>query len=210
MELDDEIAMMERQVDEMREKEQAAGGGSQWTSAEDVQQALDAQKNNHRFAKDTDDRSIFITNLPKGEEGGYVTTHEDLCKFFEDCGRIATCTILRDRKTQELKGSAYVEFATYEGHGKAMDTKQNAIFHGRPLKVYRTLPDDGPDGGTVAGYSLGGWWRSPRRRFLKLIPHRLAVATLPKWLEGGSLRCGVLCVMVIWSWFVDSKPPTHA
>lgn len=144
MELDDEIAMMERQVEEMREKEQAMGGAAKWSSAEEVQQALDAQKSNHRFSKDTDDRSVFVTNLPKGEEG-YVTTHEDLCKFFEDCGRIQTCTLLRDKKTQELKGSAYIEFATYEGHGKAMDTKQNALFHGRPVKVYRALLVTRPD-----------------------------------------------------------------
>ncbi|CBH13713.1 RNA-binding protein, putative [Trypanosoma brucei gambiense DAL972] len=89
----------------------------------------------HHFSKDSDGRSIFVGNLPKGDNGGPTTTPEELAHLFADCGPILNCTLLRDRTTGELKGTAYVEFSTYTGMGKAIDTKNNTMFKGSTLIV---------------------------------------------------------------------------
>ncbi|PWU85032.1 putative RNA-binding protein [Trypanosoma cruzi] len=89
----------------------------------------------HQFSKDSDGRSIFVGNLPRGENGGPATTPEELAQFFADCGQILNCTVLRDRGTGELKGTAYVEFASYTAMGKAIDTKNNASFKGSTIIV---------------------------------------------------------------------------
>ena len=79
-----------------------------------------------RFAKDADERSIFVGNLPKVDE-----TAEEVANLFVHCGVINKVTLLRDRNTQALKGTAYIEFATHEATGKALDTMQNAVFRGQ-------------------------------------------------------------------------------
>nr|CCC92403.1 putative RNA-binding protein [Trypanosoma congolense IL3000] len=89
----------------------------------------------HHFSKDSDGRSIFVGNLPKGENGGPTSTPEELAQFFADCGPILNCTLLRDRMTGELKGTAYIEFSTYTGMGKAIDMKNNSVFKGNTIIV---------------------------------------------------------------------------
>ncbi|RNE99609.1 putative RNA-binding protein [Trypanosoma rangeli] len=89
----------------------------------------------HQFSKDSDGRSVFVGNLPKGDNAGPTTTPEELAQFFADCGQILNCTVLRDRATGELKGTAYLEFATYTAMGKAIDTKNNASFKGSTIIV---------------------------------------------------------------------------
>lgn len=92
------------------------------------------QQPGHQFSKDTDDRSIFVGNLPKGQNG-VVTTPEELAAFFQDCGPILNCTVLKDKASGELKGTAYLEFATFEACGRAIDTKNNASFKGCAITV---------------------------------------------------------------------------
>lgn len=86
------------------------------------------------FEKDADERSIFIQGLPKGNE-----TPEQLAAFFADCGPILKCTVLKDKHSGALKGSAYIEFATHEATGRAIDTKQNVVFQGSTLTVCKTF-----------------------------------------------------------------------
>lgn len=88
----------------------------------------------HQFSKDTDDRSIFIAGLPTGANG-IETTPEELAQFFQECGPMRTVTVLRDRKTNELKGTAYIEFNTHEAAGRAIDTKNNSVFKGSTILV---------------------------------------------------------------------------
>ncbi|CUG93636.1 RNA-binding protein, putative [Bodo saltans] len=88
----------------------------------------------HQFSKDTDDRSVFIGNLPKGQNG-IMTTPEELAAFFQDCGPMLNVTVLKDKATGELKGTAYIEFATHEACGKALDVKNNANFKGSAITV---------------------------------------------------------------------------
>ena len=98
-----------------------------------------AAANMHSFSKDTDSRSVFVGNLPKGTEGGVTTTPEELVQFFSDCGSILNCTVLKDRAAGELKGTAYIEFADYTAMGKAIDTKNNANFKGSTIIVCVSL-----------------------------------------------------------------------
>ncbi|KAK7197059.1 RNA recognition motif (RRM, RBD, or RNP domain) [Novymonas esmeraldas] len=103
-------------------------------------QAAAASAGMHSFSKDTDSRSIFIGNLPRGTDGAATTTPEELVQFFADCGSILNCTVLKDRATGELKGTAYIEFSDYTAMGKAIDTKNNANFKGSPLIVCVSTP----------------------------------------------------------------------
>ncbi|KPA79274.1 hypothetical protein ABB37_05744 [Leptomonas pyrrhocoris] len=96
--------------------------------------------NMHSFSKDTDSRSVFVGNLPKGTDGGATTTPEELAQFFGDCGTILNCTVLKDRVTGELKGTAYIEFGDYTAMGRAIDTKNNANFKGSTIIVCVSPP----------------------------------------------------------------------
>ncbi|TPP52310.1 RNA recognition motif family protein [Leishmania donovani] len=95
------------------------------------------------FSKDTDSRSIFIGNLPRGTDGTPATTPEELVQFFADCGNILNCTVLKDRATGEPKGTAYIEFADYTAMGKAIDTKNNANFKGSTIINMSTVNTEG-------------------------------------------------------------------
>lgn len=136
----------------------AVGGPSNYQADQIMQQVNDRAAGKHTFTKTTDDRSVFVSNLPRGENG-YTTTHDDLANFFSECGQILALTLLSDRKTGQLKGTAYIEFATFEGHGRALDTKQNAMFNGNVLKVEkkRSLyrPPTAPAGGRGRGGAPG-------------------------------------------------------
>eukprot|EP00796_Vickermania_ingenoplastis_P007990 gene7990-5550_t len=76
----------------------------------------------HTFSKDSDERSIFVGNLPKN----VPVTAEDLIQFFSRCGPILNCTVLKDRVTNEPKGTAYIEFSSYASMGNAIDHMNNA------------------------------------------------------------------------------------
>lgn len=95
----------------------------------------------HVFSKDTDERSVFVGNLPKH----LPITQEELTQFFSECGSILNCTLLRDRVTQELKGTAYIEFSSYSAMGKAIDTMNNANFKGSNLVVTKKRSAFRPD-----------------------------------------------------------------
>lgn len=85
----------------------------------------------HSFSKDSDERSIFVGNLPKN----VPITPEELTAFFGECGPVLNCTILKDRVTHEPKGTAYIEFASYVAMGRALDTMNNAMFKGSAIIV---------------------------------------------------------------------------
>jgi hypothetical protein len=88
----------------------------------------------HRFAPDADERTICISGLPLDPA---ITTPENIFQLFQDCGPIEKVTVVRRRATGELKGYAYVEFATHQAAGRALDTKNNLTFNNTPLKVSR-------------------------------------------------------------------------
>lgn len=122
-----------QQVDYSQQQQQPYMGGGASMGPNGAAAAAAASQ--HTFSKDTDSRSIFVGNLPKGGDGGATTTPEELVQFFADCGSILNCTVLKDRATGELKGTAYIEFADYTAMGKAIDTKNNANFKGSTIIV---------------------------------------------------------------------------
>ena len=112
-----------------QQQQQGFGGGFQRQGGD--------EKAPPRFAKDADDRSIFIAGLPKQDE-----TAEELAQLFAPCGPIAKVTLLRDHTTNNLKGTAYIEFQTFEGAGRALDTMQQVQFrgaHALTVCTYKTL-----------------------------------------------------------------------
>lgn len=113
-----------------RVQQQGYAPGAQGGAPGGAQQAQPG----HQFSRDSDDRSVFIGNLPKGQNG-VMTTPEELAAFFQDCGPLLNCTVLKDKATGELKGTAYLEFGTYEACGRAIDVKNNAVFKGSAISV---------------------------------------------------------------------------
>lgn len=128
MDLDAQIAELEKQVadSEALQQQQQQPGGQQGGEQSVLQR---------RFAKDSDDRSIYVANLPQDPN----LTPEEVAQFFSECGPIVNCTLLRDRATGQLKGTAYIEFSTYEATGRALDAKQNVVFRGQNLTVCRGI-----------------------------------------------------------------------
>lgn len=116
-----------------QQQQQGFGGGFQRQGGD--------EKAPPRFAKDADDRSIFIAGLPKQDE-----TAEELAQLFAPCGPIAKVTLLRDHTTNNLKGTAYIEFQTFEGAGRALDTMQQVQFRGaHALTVAKKRSNFRPD-----------------------------------------------------------------
>ncbi|GET89028.1 hypothetical protein, conserved [Leishmania tarentolae] len=120
----------QQQQQQNQQQQQHIGGSGQTVAPNSAPTSI-----THSFSKDTDSRSIFIGNLPRGTDGTPTTTPEELVQFFADCGNILNCTVLKDRATGELKGTAYIEFADYTAMGKAIDTKNNANFKGSTIIV---------------------------------------------------------------------------
>lgn len=112
-------------------QQQAPQQGFASAQTEPVAPADGAAKQPPRFARDADDRSVFINNIPKRED----VTPDSLAALFADCGQIMKCTLLRNRTTNELKGTAYIEFGSYESAGRAIDTKNNCVYLGNTLTV---------------------------------------------------------------------------
>ena len=134
MNLEDEIRMLEAQV--AHDSALVAQMGFAVPQQQQQQQQFDSSaqtgdKPQPRFAHDADERSIFVSGIPKTLD----ITPERLASLFEDCGPILKCTILRNKGTNELKGAAYIEFGTHEAVGRALDTKNNLPVMGNTLTV---------------------------------------------------------------------------
>jgi len=87
-------------------------------------------------------QTIFIGNLP------FVASEEDVRSHFVDClkgedgkeiGKIENLRLVRDPKTQIGKGIGYIMFSTKEAMQKAISTKNDSKFKGRPLRVKRAV-----------------------------------------------------------------------
>jgi hypothetical protein len=131
-----------RQLEEQVRRDQIAAQDAQDAArrvagpapAEGYNRAPHGVRRDVGFARDADDRSIFISNLPKNP-GDIPLTPEELARFFEDCGVINKCSLLIDRNTNTLRGTAYIEFATKEGQANAINYKNQQQFRGQPLTV---------------------------------------------------------------------------
>jgi alanyl-tRNA synthetase len=83
-----------------------------------------------RFQADSDDRSVYVSNLPPG------VGPQEIGTFFMDCGTIAKISVLMNRATNQPKNAAYIEYSQHEGAGRAIDTKHNTLFNGSQISVH--------------------------------------------------------------------------
>ena len=78
---------------------------------------------------------VFVDNLPVG------TTEEALRALFErHGGRVASVSIMADRRSGDSHGYAFVEMATEEGAAAAVAALHNHSIHGARLHVSAARP----------------------------------------------------------------------
>jgi hypothetical protein len=82
-----------------------------------------------RFQADSDDRSVYVSNLPPG------VGPQEIGTYFMDCGPIAKISVLMNRVTNQPKNAAYIEYSQHEGSGRAIDTKNGTMFNGSQISV---------------------------------------------------------------------------
>jgi hypothetical protein len=181
MDLDAQIRALEDQVareaDELEKARQAraaeafAGQAHPPHSGDATVQADGSGKPPPRFEKDADDRSIFIQGIPSHPD----ITPELIAEGFQDCGPILKCTLLRNRATNELKGTAYIEFGTYEAVGRAIDTKTNLQFRGSTLTVSKKRSHFAPGRGRGRGATRGAGGRGGGDRSQEMMANMMSM-----------------------------------
>src|SRR3974390_1112105 len=80
---------------------------------------------------------LFVGNL------SYQTGENDLQDYFAQAGTAGTVTLMNlmlDKMTGKSRGFAFVEFATAEEAGKAVEQFHGKEFQGRPLTVNVARP----------------------------------------------------------------------
>ena|ERR1051326_1824518 len=77
---------------------------------------------------------LFVGNLP------FQTAETDLQDYFSTAGVVTSINVMFDKVTGKSRGFAFVEFATSEEAGKAVEQFHNKEFQGRPLTVNIARP----------------------------------------------------------------------
>lgn len=87
-------------------------------------------------------KKLFVGNLP------YSTTNEDLQKFFEQFGEVASASVIMDRATGRSKGFGFVEFINDADADAAISNSDGAELDSRKLTVSEARPKtEGADRG---------------------------------------------------------------
>ena len=89
-------------------------------------------------------KKLFISNLD------FEVSTDELRDMFAEIGACLSVVIAVDRETRKSKGFAFVEMEVEEDAGKAIETLNNKIINGRPMKV---CEDRGKGGGQSGGDS---------------------------------------------------------
>ncbi len=77
---------------------------------------------------------LFVGNL------SYQTGETDLQDYFSQAGIVTSINVLFDKVTGKSRGFAFVEFASAEEAGKAVEQFHNKEFQGRALTVNVAKP----------------------------------------------------------------------
>jgi cold-inducible RNA-binding protein len=77
---------------------------------------------------------LFVGNL------SYQTMETDLQDYFSQAGAVTSINVMLDKVTGKSRGFAFVEFATSEEAGKAVEQFHNKEFQGRALTVNVARP----------------------------------------------------------------------
>ena len=78
--------------------------------------------------------NIYVGNVP------YAATETDLEELFQEYGRVATATIIRDWYDGRSKGFGFVEMENQEDGERAIEALDGQEMMGRPLKVNKARP----------------------------------------------------------------------
>eukprot|EP00929_Paragymnodinium_shiwhaense_P006753 TRINITY_DN110713_c0_g1_i1.p1 TRINITY_DN110713_c0_g1~~TRINITY_DN110713_c0_g1_i1.p1 ORF type:complete len:190 (-),score=60.49 TRINITY_DN110713_c0_g1_i1:294-863(-) len=118
VEVDAEIAEMQRKVQEMEEE------------AEKLKQLTDSVDlpGDIANAEEVDRRSVYVGQVD------YGSTPEELQEHFKTCGEVSRITILVDKWTGSPKGFAYIEFGDEQAVQNSL-LLNGSLFRGRQLKV---------------------------------------------------------------------------
>ena len=73
--------------------------------------------------------TVFVGNLPYGIEEGRLR------QAFKACGTIREVRLVKDTKTKQCKGIAYVDFSSKEEHARAIETMHGQDMDGREIRV---------------------------------------------------------------------------
>jgi len=108
---------------------------------------------------------LFVGNL------SYQTGENDLQDYFAEAGNVISVNLVMDKITGKSRGFAFVEFASAEEAGKAVEQFQNKEFQGRALTVNvarpreeRTPRPNGGGGGYCGGRGDRGGYGERRER----------------------------------------------
>jgi cold-inducible RNA-binding protein len=77
---------------------------------------------------------LFVGNL------SYQTMENDLQDYFSQAGVVTSVNLMLDKVTGKSRGFAFIEFATPEEAGKAVEQFHNQEFQGRQLTVNVARP----------------------------------------------------------------------
>lgn len=92
----------------------------------------------------------------------YDTTDESLKEAFEQCGTVASASVIIDKMSGRSKGFGFVEMSTDEEATKAIETWDGQELDGRRVKVNEARPMEDrpprrPGGGGFGGGRSGGF-----------------------------------------------------
>lgn len=94
---------------------------------------------------------LYVGNL------SFNTTEGDLQRYFEQAGRVVSCTIIMDKFTNKSRGFGFVEMSSQDEANKAIADFNGKDCDGRALTVNEAKPrEDRPRGGGFGGGGGGG------------------------------------------------------
>ncbi len=106
-------------------------------------------------------KKIYVGNI------SFKATEEDLKELFAQSGEVESVKIITDKHTGNPKGFAFVEMATEEGAGKAINALNGTNFMDRTLSVAEARPQQPRErhgfGGGKGGFGGGRGFDRGRR-----------------------------------------------
>ena len=105
-------------------------------------------------------KKLFVSNLD------FDINVDQLREMFTELGAAISVVLATDRETKRSKGFAFVEMERDEDAAKCIETLNNKVVNGRPMKV---AEDRGKTGGSSAGAGAGDG-EGGRRKFEPLPP----------------------------------------
>ena len=95
-------------------------------------------------------KKIYVGNLP------YSAGDADLADKFGAFGTVESARVVTDRDTGRSKGFGFVEMATPEDAGKAIESLNGSEFMGRKMMVSEARPQEPRSGGGGGRGGFGG------------------------------------------------------